>query len=282
MKTNFFYGSLGCLLCFCWTGIVSAQSTFDLEPPVEVSKAQLTLSPDPDALTRFRFATAEINEFGKITVATKMATQTLMSPMPGTVKSELDPRGIRVTEKKEKEYTVYRKFIEKDKDGNEVEVNKPEKKTRTVSVTRYRERTAEEQAEFAKRVAEIEAMRESGEMPLLAVAKRVDQEYTINVSEKGVDKNGEEVTRRVAKHRTRNIVVYRGETETKESVKTQSFSIDTIECYGVDGSKLDEKTIKARLVERQPVILVSSTTGITPFFESLLNPEAIFIVVPQE
>jgi len=277
MKSNFL---LGCVLCL--SSVVSAQSTFDLEPPIDASKAQITLSPEPNAISGFRFATAEIDDAGNITVATKTATQRLTSPMPGAVPPALDPRGIRVTEKKEREYTVYRKFIEEDENGKEVEVSKPEKKKRQVSITRYRDRTPEEQVEFENKLAEREAMQKSGEIPTPAVAQRVNQEYIINISEKGVDKNGEEIMQRVAKQRSRSVVVYRGETITEESIKTQSLQIDTVECYGVDGSKLDQETIKARLVERQPVILVTSVTGITPFFESLLNPEAIFIVVPQE
>lgn len=273
--------AIGCFLALCLSSTAPAQSTFDLEPPITASQSQITRSPDPASLPSFRFATAEFEGQGKISIATKSASQQMKAPMPGNPAPGLDPRGIRYTEEKEREYTVYRKFIQKDKDGKEVEVSKPEKKTRKSTVTRYRERNEEEQAEFKKRVAEQKAKQDAGEIPVPAVATRVEEEYNTSLTKNTVDEDGNQIRVRVCEPRTRTVVVYRGESTTEESINTNSYALNDLACFGIDGSELDAKTIEHRLSERKPVILIPNKNSITPFFESLLHPEAIFIVTPN-
>ena len=275
--------AIGCLVVvLCFASSALAQSTFDLEPPITASPSQIARSPDPATLPSFRFATAEFIGEGQIQIATKTAVQQMKAPMPTRLPPpELDPRGIRYTEETEREYTVYRKFIEKDENGDEVEVSKPEKRTRKGTVTRYRDRNEEEQVEFEKRIAELKAKQEAGEIPTPAVPARVEEEYSANLTRSVVDDDGNEIRVRVCEPRTRTVVVYRGESRTIESIDTSSYAVKDLECFGSDGSELDEETIAKRLSERKPVILIPNKNSITPFFESLLHPEAIFIVTPH-
>ncbi|QEG23924.1 hypothetical protein [Mariniblastus fucicola] len=262
-----------------------AQSTFDLEPPIQAStnSSQVTLSPDPAALPVFRFATAEFDDAGNLNIVTKHATQTLVAPMPGQIDPELDPKGIPYTEKVTQTYTVAVPYTEKDDDGNVVSKIRTETRTRQVPLTRYRARNAEEQAEFEARVAEHKAELEAAGDDVInpAVPKNVTMEYTVNVPQP-VTEDGKVVMKTRAETRKRTVVVYRGKSETKTELTTKTYSLDEVKCYGVDGSELDAESLKQRLVERQPVILLNSIEGITPFFETLLNPNAIFVVEPQE
>lgn len=260
----------------------NAQSTFDLEPPIHADSAQVALSPDPDAIPVFRFATAEVDESGQIRIATKSATQTLVAPMPGPVDPEIDPRGIPYTEKVTQNYTVHRVVKEKDKDGKEVRVTKAETRSRVVPVTRYRKRNEEQQAEFEKKVAEHKAKEKDSGNPEAAVATKVEQEYTVNVPERIINENGDVTMQTKAQTRTRTITVYRGETKTDASVSVKTWAMDKVQCFDVSGEALDLDVVKDRLSERQPVILVSSEQGISPYFEKLLNPEAILIVTPSK
>ena len=264
---------------------LAAQSTFDLEPPVQASveSSQAIMSPDPDALPVFRFATAELDKEGNVTIATKQSTQTLIAPMPGAVSADLDPSGIRYTENVTQNYTVTIPYTEKDEDGNVTTKMRTETRTRTVPVTRHRKRNAEEQAEFEKRVAEEKEKRKSSDEPEIkpAIANQVEQKYTVNV-QFVEEEDGEKVVKTGTQTRTRMVTVYRGKSETKSTLDTNSWPVEKLKCYDIDGVELDVETIKHRLTERQPVILVTSAEGITPFFKSLLNPEATFIVTPKK
>ena len=272
---------LGILIVFCLTSAAFGQGTFDLEPPITASRTQIIRSPDPDALPSFQFATAELDDQGNVKIATKSATQKMVVPMPNRAAADLDPRGIRVVENIEKDYTVMQKFIETDKNGKEIEVSKPVAKVRTAPVARYRKRTPEEKVEFEQRLAELKAKRESGEIPAPAVLVKVDVEYPTTTTESIVDEDGREFTVRVSNQRTRLSNVYRGKSITEESIETTAYPVAKLKCFGIDGSELDEDTIKARLAEQMPVILIPNANAITPFFENMLNPEAMFVVTPK-
>ena len=281
MKTPTCSG-IGCLIAFCLTNTTFAQGTFDLEPPITASPLQIGRSPDPAKLHSYQFATAEIDDKGDMTIAVKAAKQTLLAPSGKTFGTEFDPRGIRVTEQVEREYTVFRKVIEKDKDGNDIEVSKPEKKTRTVTTTRYRDRTPKEQEELEKRIAERKAKEESGEIPKSSTSQRIQEEYATTISKRVVNKEGKEVTVRTIDLRKRNVVVQRGESITEEKIDTKVYRAATVKCYSIDGAELDQATIRTRLGERKPVILIPNTNSITPFFENLLSPDAVFVVTPED
>lgn len=157
---------LGCLLTLCLASATFAQSTSDLEPPITASSFQIGRSPDPAAIHSYQFATAEIDDQGDITIATKTAKQTLMAPDPNSTGTEFDPRGIRVTKNN--------------------------------GALRYRDRTPEEQADFEKRVAERKAKQESGELPKPATSERIQEEYVSSVTKKIVDKEGKVILVRVS------------------------------------------------------------------------------------
>ena len=271
-------------LATCGT-LCAAQSNFDLEPPMQAStnSAQVTMSPDPDALPVFKFATAELDDDGNITIATKKVKQQLVAPRQATVAAELDPSGIRYTENVTQTYTVTVPYTETDDDGNNIQKFRTETRTRTVPVMRYRKRNAEEQAKFEKKVAAHEAKMKEEDKTKVAPAKatQVQQSYQVNVPyTENVD--GEEIARTRSEMRTRTVTVYRGKTNTTAKIQSKAYPLKEVKCFGIDGSQLDEDTIKKRLSERQPVILINSEQGITPFFESLLNPEAIFVVTPKQ
>ena len=209
------HSRLGCLVALCMTSSVFGQEKPNLEPPISTSKLQISRSPDPDALASFRFATAEINDEGKIQIVTKSAIQKLLVETPSAPASKLDPRGIRVEEEFEREYTVYRNVMEVDKDGKEVEVSKPEKRTRTQTVVRYRKRTLKEQGEFDKLIAEQKAKQEAGEVPQpIPVTVAVDVLSTTTKTE--VDENGKKTKVRVVGLRPRELTIQRGKTITEE------------------------------------------------------------------
>ena len=263
---------------------LAAQATSNIEPPVQASDStQAIMSPDPDALPVFRFATAELDDDGKVTIATKTSTQTLVAPMPKQPPAGLDPKGVRYTEDVTQNYTVAVPYTEKDDDGNVTTKMRHETRTRTIPVTRYRKRNAGEMAEFKERVAEEKKKQAKSDDSKVkpAVAQHVDQPYTVNIPYT-VEEDGETVTRTRSETRTRTVVVYRGKAETKSTIDTKSWPVEKLKCYGIDGMELDVETIKDRLSERQPVILVTSTEGITPFFKALLDPEAIFIISPKK
>ena len=240
---------LGCLLTLCLASATFAQSTSDLEPPITASSFQIGRSPDPAAIHSYQFATAEIDDQGDITIATKTAKQTLMAPDPNSTGTEFDPRGIRVTKNN--------------------------------GALRYRDRTPEEQADFEKRVAERKAKQESGELPKPATSERIQEEYVSSVTKKIVDKEGKVILVRGLELRERSVWVLRGQSTTEESISTKVYRSAAVKCFGIDGSELDQETIKTRLRERKPVVLIPNTNSITPFFANLLNPDAVFIVTPR-
>ena len=267
--------------------VVSAQSTFDLEPQLQANpiSSEVTMSPDPDALPVFKFATAQLDGKGNIVVATKRARQKLVAPPAASIDPELDPKGIRYTENVTQNYTVMVPYTEKGDDGVVVTKTRTETRTRNVPVTRFRRRNEAEQAKFEKKVAEHEAKVKSGEIktPKVApaVSTSVTQEYQVQVPYT-VEEDGKNVTRTRAETRTRTLMVLRGKTETTATVNSTKISLEKAQCFGVDGKALDEATLKERLTERQPVVLLNSAKAVSfEYFKQLLHPNAIFVVVKE-
>ena len=60
-----------------------------------------------------------------------------------------------------------------------------------------------------------------------------------------------------------------------------AYSVDETKCFGVDGLPLDVAEIKKRLQEKAPVILIKDPKAITPYFASLLKPDAMFMLRPE-
>ena len=266
--------------------VVSAQSTFDLEPQLQANpnSSEATMSPDPDALPVFKFATAQLDGKGNIIVATKRAKQELVAPMAAKVDPALDPKGIPYTENVTQNYTVSVPYTEMV-DGTPVTKMRTETRTRSVPVRRFRKRNAKEQAEFEEKVAEHEAKMKSGEIetPKVApaVSTMVTQEYQVQVPYTVVE-DGRNVTKTRAETRTRTLNVLRGKTETTTTVNSTKMPLEKVKCFGVDGTELDEATLKERLSERKPVVLLNSAKAVSfEYFKHLLNPDAIFVVVKE-
>ena len=265
----------------------SAQSNVDLEPPMQADtySQQVLMSPDPSALPVFKFATAEIKE-GEVIVSTTVAEQKLIAQMYGKepVPAELDPKGIRYTENVTQQYTVQVPYVEKI-GGKAVQKMRTEIKTRMVPVHRYKKRNAEQQAEFEKAVAakkKKDAEEGAAEKPKIEYAKMklITRPYTISVPYTEIV-DGKPVTRMRKETRTRTVQVQRGKTETVGKTISSTYKIADVTAYSVAGEKLDEAKIKERLLDRAPVILVNSAQGISPYFETILKPETIFLVCPD-
>ena len=260
--------------------VTIAQENFDLEPPLQVdaSSEQMRHSPDPAALPTFRFAVAELDGSGKVTVATKIATQKLLVPMDVTLDPDEDPRGIPYTENVIQNYTVSVPYTE-NVDGKSITRMRQETRTRTVPVRRFRKRNEKEQTEFDKRMAEIK--KEDRPVTKTARTEQKTETYTVNVPyTETVD--GRNVTRMRQEKRTRTVSVTRGETETKTSIDSNSYDMEKIKCYSVDGSEMPQEAIQKKLGERKPVVLINNVEGIVPYFKQLLKEDTIFMVCPEK
>ena len=275
------------VLSFSFATEASAQSNFDLDPPMQAdtNSQQVYMSTDPSALPVFKFATAEISD-GKVVVATTKAEQKLIAPMPGSfsISAELDPKGIRYTENVTQNYTVMVPYTEMVS-GKPVSRTRTETRTRMVPVTRYRVRNAEEQAEHEKAVEEKkkEDAEKEDKKPEIepATMETVQQTYTLNVPyTEMVD--GVPTTRTRMETRTRTMQVTRGKTETKGKTVSSSYKIEEIKAYTVAGKELDEEAIKDRIAERAPVIVINSEKAISPYFEAILKPGTLFLVCPEK
>lgn len=263
-----------------------AQSTYDMEPPLQAkADSTLAMSPDPDALPVFKFATAELTEDGKIKIATKAPIQSLVAPMPGAVDPEFDPRGIVSTENVTQNYTVMVPYTETLGDGTQVQKTRTETRTRMVPVRRFRKRNAEEQEEFEKLVAEKkkqDAEKNSGQEEIEPASQvNVEQEYQIQIPYTETV-NGKSVTKVRSENRTRTVIAYRGKTNTTSKVVANEYETDAVKCFSVDGTELDQAEISKRLADRQPVVLINSEKAISPYFESILHPNAMFVVTPKQ
>ena len=267
-----------------------AQSTFDLDPPMQAdtNSQQVIASPDPSALPVFKFATAELND-GNIVVTTAAAKQKLIASLPGSggsVAPEIDPRGIRHTANVAQTYSVAVPYTE-TVGGKAVTRMRTETRTRTVPVTRYRKRNAEEQTEFeeavkAKKKEDAEKGLEEKE-PEIEPAKMVmvQTPYTVSVPYTEVV-DGVPTARMRQETRTRSMQVVRGKTETTAKVISTKYKFGEVKAYSINGKELDEDKLKDCISDRSPVILINNAKAITPYFEAILKPETVFLVCPEK
>ena len=79
-------------------------------------------------------------------------------------------------------------------------------------------------------------------------------------------------------------MVLRGETETTSKSNKSTYKLDKIQCFNVSGTAVDAESFKAQTkeVERIPVILIQSKDHIDPYFELILKPETLFVVVNND
>lgn len=289
LSTNVYLGLLFLCLAVGISNEVHAQSNFDLDPPMQAdtNSEQVLSSSDPSALPVFKFATAEIKD-GKVVVATTIAQQKLVAPVAGNkpVPPELDPRGIRRTEMVTQNYTVQIPYTETLADGTNVTKMRSETRTRSVPVSRYSKRNAEEQAAYEKALKakkKEDAANGVEEKPATEMAKMemVTRPYTINVPYTEIV-DGKPTTRMRQETRTRTVQVMRGKTETKSKTVSSSYQFSDVAAYSVTGKKLEESAMKDRISDRAPVILVNSPKAISPYFEAILKPGTIFLVCPLE
>ncbi len=265
-----------------------SQSTFDIDPPMQAdtNSDQITQSTDPSALPVFKFATVEISD-GKVIVSTASATQKLLAPNPtnAIVDPALNPAGIIYTENVTQTYTV---MVPTSvvKDGKTITVMVPQTKTRAVPVQRIRQRNAEEQAEFEKKVAakkkelaEQKAKKkpevEPAKLESVTIQRVVQMPYTETV-------DGESVRRLRLGTQSQQLSVLRGKTKTTAVVKSAEYEIGKIKAYTVNGTEIPESKLEDRISDRIPVILVNNPQAISPYFQALLKPNTIFLVCPEK
>ena len=260
-------------LAFLISDFAVAQSTFDLEPPMqsETETDKILMAADPNAIPTFTFAVARIDEDGKVQIVRSIPNQQALPPAAPD-----ESAGIPYTENVTQNYTVAVPYTE-NVNGKVVTRTRMETRTRTVPVTRIRPRNAEEQAEYEKRIAK--------EPKKPAAPKRetktIQVPYDVQVPHaEVVDGRNTTVMKRIRRMRTVNVV--RGETETKEEELKEGIPLAEIKCYSVVGKELDQAEIKNRLAENAGVILIKDPKSITPFFETILKPETIFLVKPIE
>ena len=256
-----------------FVNVVVGQSTYDLKPPMqsETETNKIKLSPDPNAIPTFTFAVASLNENGKVQIIRSVAKQ---QPLPPAAPD--DSAGIPYTENVAQTYTVAVPYTETVK-GKPVTRTRMETRTRTVPVTRIRKRTAEEQKEYEERIA---GEPKKPDAPKREV-KQIEIAYDVQVPHQAVvDGKNTTVIKTVQRMRLQN--VERGETETKEEVLKEGVPLAEIRCFAVDGTELDQQEIRKRLAENAGVILIKDAKSITPYFESILKPETMFMVKPFE
>lgn len=256
-----------------------AQSTHDLDPPLQAdtNSQQLEMSPDPKALPTFKFAMAKLNNNGEVEVATALAIQKLIAPIAPSIDLS---EGIPFTENVQQNYMVQVPYTE-EVNGKKVTRMRTETRTRTVPVTRIRKRTPEEQAKYEKKMEkEKEAKKDEPEIEY-AKKETVTAIYSIQVPyTEMVD--GKTVTKSRSETRTRTVNVMRGTTETTAKIKKTTYKLDSVKCFSVDGTELESSDIKERMAEKCPVILINSKKAIGPYFEAILKPETLFMVCEEK
>lgn len=257
----------------CW-----GQSNFDLNPPGQATleSHQILLSPDPASLPTFQFAVAEMNEEGEFLVITSRVNQELL----GTVEqSEKPPRGFKfVKELVPQNYTVAVPYTEKLDDGSVVNRVRTETRTRNVMKQTVVKMTAEEMTEFKKQ-EERKAKEEESTTRYSARLEMVSVPYTTRVQYAEATETGEVVHKTKTVTRTRTVQVERGDTKTEVVFDNETYPNEGIDCFNVRGEKLELEKLKEIFSERQPVILVNSEKAITPYFETILKPGTIFMVI---
>lgn len=267
---------LATVFVFLTFNLSVAQSTFDVEPPLqaETESADILTSPDPNALPTFAFVVASLNDDGRIEIKRSVPEQERLV-MPGNAQTV----GVPYTENVVQTFTVMVPYTEVV-DGKPVTRMRAEKRTRTVPVTRIRRVKPD-----AKKPQEPDKQKpddpdEKQPDPDKPVVKQVSVPYTVKIPFM-VTVDGKQVTKYREETRMRTVSVVRGKTKTAAKVSTESYAVGKVKCYGVDGRPIDEAEIRKRLQEKTPVVLIKDPKAITPYFEVLLHPRAIFMVRPE-
>ena len=260
------------LLLVIATNQVTAQSTYDLAPPMQVglNSNEAAIASDPANMPTFQFAVAEIGKDGKILISTAGAKQTLTAPLPGP-----DPSMEMHTEEVEMTYTVMVQ-VTKIVDGKKVTTMVPEQRTRTRKVSRLRKKKLTEEEE-----KEVEKERERRNRMDIAKEETENIPYVATTQVQERDLNGNATTRIKHEVRSRAMRIHRGTSTTERVDAEESYDVTKLECYRTDGRKLDSETVKDRLAEKAPVILIPGRSSISPYFELLLKKEAMFVVLPE-
>lgn len=252
---------------------VNAQSDFDLEPPVQANleSNEVLMSPDPVAIPTFQFAVARIvGDELKISTASAKQTLVAVSPKP-------DPTLETYTEVVTQNYTVQIPYSEKLGDGTTVTKMRTETRTRSVPVTRTRKKKLTEK-ELAQIKADAEKEKKDGTAPAVTRLEKVQVPYTYSlptqVMEDGVAKT---VMKQTTQMRTQTVT--RGKTETKKVVETEGTPLNKAKFYSVSGKAVDMAKVKKHLADGAGVILVKDSKSIQPYFESILQPSVLFVVV---
>lgn len=271
-----------------FTGALYGQSSFDLLPPrqADLNTEQVRMSPDPDAIPRYQFAVAAING-DKVEIFTTTTEQKLLARMPNATPAKAPQGHVFYTENVTQNYTVSVPYTE-DVDGKKITRIRTETRTRTVPVRRTRKMNEKELAaekEKAKEEPEKEKDKkeEVAEQKPVATQVPVQIPYTINVPYTEVDDDGNQIQRFREEKRTRTAMVVRGKTETTSKSSKSSYKLDKIQCFNVSGTAVDMETLqaKAKEEERVPVILIQSKDHIDPYFELILKPETLFVVIDK-
>lgn len=270
----FLFATALVVVVFC-SAPLKAQSNFDLQAPLQadLQSQQVIMSPDPAAIPTFKFAVAGIGEDGKVVIETASGKQELLAiKPPGESTVEI------YTENVLQNYTVQVPHTEKV-DGKNVTKMRTETRTRTVPVRRTRKiKLTDEQ--LAKIKAEREKAEREGRKEDYATTVMVETTYTVNIPQvKTV--NGKRTTVVVPATRIRMVPVVRGKTKTERVEASDSYAIDKLKCFSVDGTLIEEEKLKELLSDKSPVILIQSKESISPYFSALLKPDAIFVVQPD-
>ena len=243
-----FAGTMIAVSCFFGASSLIAQSTFELTPPMQMET--LNNSPIPmlaeSFVPAFRFAIAESD--GK--------QITLVKSTPTAVNAEIAGAKTFV-EMVTQTFEVGVPYTE-EVDGKKVTKVRMEKRTREIPVTRV----------IAPDVDKDDLV-------------QVQQTYTVSIPFREMV-DGKPVTRVRHDQRTRTVLVNKNsKAEVVPDIVSDTYELDDVKCFGIDGKSLTSDDVERRLAERKPVILINSEKQIEPYFEHLLQPEIVFVVQPK-
>jgi len=272
--------TLGAILTTLFiAGTLYGQSNFDLLPPrqADLDSEQVRMSSDPDALPRFQFAVASISD-DKVEIITTAARQKMLAEA-GAPKA---PEGhVFYTENVTQNYTVSVPYTEMV-DGKRISRVRTETKTRTVPLQRVRKMNEEELAAAEKKAAEEKKEGKVKEKIPVATPHAVEVPYFVTVPYTETNSEGEAVTKTRQVKRMRTVQVLRGKTETTSENSNSTYALDKIQCFNASGEAVDVEALKSNAEERRPVILIQSKDHIDPYFELILKPETLFVVIKKE
>lgn len=229
----------------------------------ETETNEILTAPDPDSIPTYAFVLAKINDDGKVEIRRSTPFQQPLA----TAQNQK-----HVVETVTQTFTVMVPHTELV-DGKKVTKLVPEQRTRNVQVTRVIPNKPN-----AKEIEAAKKAMENGEEPKQTI-EMVSVPYTVNVPYQEIV-DGKPVTRMRQERRTRTVSVVRGKTTTKAQISTDVYPLKEVQCFGVDGQPMDIAEVTKRLQENTPIILIKKQDAITPYFENLLHPRAIFMIRP--